>query len=78
MAGSTPARRRSHRPVSDGHQSNRPGSRDISTAGTPASVPAGSTASSAGVGMPTDPATPSARASRAAMSGSSALSSGRT
>ena len=50
MAGSTPARRDSQRPVSDGHQSTRPGSRDMSTAGTPASVPTGSTASSDGRG----------------------------
>ena len=45
---------------------------------TPAEVPSGSAASSAGVGTPARRATRSARASRSAISGSSALSSSRT
>ena len=50
MRGSSPASRSSQRSRSEGHQSTRPGSRVMSSAGTPASVPSGSTASSAGVG----------------------------
>jgi hypothetical protein len=50
IGGSNSVRRASQRSMSRGHQSTRPQSRDMSTAGTPASAPVGSTASNRGVG----------------------------
>src|SRR5215467_7504396 len=78
MTGSSAASPVSHRSVSGGHQRTEPGSQDMSTAGTPASSPLVSAASSSGVGTSRCATNIRARASCSAMPGSSRFSSGRT